>query len=86
MTSGPCALEALAEALPRQQFSTSLTAGHDQPSRLAVVHRSNPSDSAEIYVEDGWYLWAWGERLGPVGLAAAVAATLAAAMTPRVRS
>jgi hypothetical protein len=80
------ALEHLAAALPREQFSTALTAGHDQPSRLAVVHRASPSDPAEIYVQDGWYLWAWGERLGPVTLAAAVAQTLAAAMTPRARS
>jgi hypothetical protein len=79
-------LEALAGALPREHFSAALTASPGPPPCLAVVYRDAPSHGVDIYVEDGWYWWAWGERIEPVHLLDAVAAALAQALRPLTRS
>jgi hypothetical protein len=80
------ALEALAGALPREQFSTALTASPGRPPCLSVVHRDTPSYGVDICAQAGWYWWAWGERIGPVHLLDAVAAALAQALRPLTRS
>jgi hypothetical protein len=80
------ALEALAGDLPREHFSTALTMGPGRPPHLMVVHRDVPGRLAEVYVQDGWYWWVWGEQITTTDAAGDAAVAVTKRLRPSARS
>jgi hypothetical protein len=73
------ALETLASGLDSRDFVTTLTTGRTRPPRLTVARRHTQL-AEDIYADNGWYWWAWAERIAPTGDMPAAAATIAHAL------
>jgi hypothetical protein len=74
------ALERLARELPGGNYSTALITGTGRIPRLMVASRTIPGHDAEVFVDSGWYWWAWGERIAEVSDPDTAAAKVAQAM------
>lgn len=76
------ALEALAGAIPAQDYATALTLARGRAGRLTVADRNIPGMDVDVYAEAGWFVWAWGERIARVTDPATAAAAVAGLLRP----
>jgi hypothetical protein len=73
------ALVDLAAMLDPHHFVTTLTTGRGCPPRLTVGRRHTQL-AEDIYASDGWYRWAWAERIAPTSDMPAATAAIAHAL------
>lgn len=57
------ALESLAAALDSARYA--ITFQGDPRPHLTITNRRATMLTESVYVQDGWYRWAWGDKLAP---------------------
>jgi hypothetical protein len=57
------ALESLAAALDSARYAITFQSG--RRPELTITNRRASMLTESVYVQDGWYRWAWGETLAP---------------------
>jgi hypothetical protein len=81
VTSDPdpqTALESLAAALDSTRYATTV---HTGPlPRLTITRRGASMLTESVYIQDGWYWWAWGDKLAPASAPAQAAQKVASVL------
>lgn len=81
MTSDPdpeTALESLAAALDSTRYAVTFQSG--RRPHLTITNRRASMLTESVYVQDGWYWWAWGDKLAPASDPARAAQKVAAVL------